>query len=212
MPRARCTKSPAGTTTTENTMNTCICGTTEPHVIARRMTADRIGVALWQDGAITGRFATGFPGVPIVRPRTSEARNLALRAGWLFMGEVEVHETDNLGDLYAACRWAAARDGLPGTVRARLAEIAKPGDLVPVWETVSVDRDGKVTSRYWRLPRMISAGTVVWDHVSVGASGGRYEIHHVVPGSKGETVVPTGIRFTTLAAVSGFITLAGDAS
>lgn len=183
----------------------CTCGSTEVHIVSRRTTADGKSVVLWNNGAVTGRFGHALAGVPTARPRKAESRALALKAGWLFMGEVGVHDVADLGDLYAACRKAATRDGLPGTVRALLAEKTEPGNLVPHWETVSTDRDGKVTSRYWRLPRMISAGTVVWDHVSAGASGGRYEIHRVVPGSKGGTIVPTGIRFSTLAAVSDFI-------
>lgn len=184
------------------TTTTCSCGESCIHPVARRRTSDGVSVALHSDGAVTGRFGFGLDGVPIVRPRTREARDLALRAGWLFVGEVEAHPYADIGQLYAACRWAAARDGLPGTVRARM---AKRPALKPAWTVVSADRDGRPTSRYWRLPRLLGAGTVVWDHVSVGASGGRYEIHRVVKGSNGETCVPTGIRFATIEEVSDFI-------
>jgi hypothetical protein len=105
-------------------MTACSCGETRAHVIARRRTADFRDVELWSDGSVTGRFGHALPGVPIARPRSASSLALALRAGWLFMGEVEIHDTDDLGDLYAACKWAAARDGLPGTVRARLADDA----------------------------------------------------------------------------------------
>ncbi len=184
------------------TAHSCSCGTSTPHVIARRMTADGIGVALHHDGAVTGRFGSGLEGVPVARPRTREARELALRVGWLFAGEVSLYDYSELGLLYAACRWAAAHDGLPGTVRSRM---AKPARLTPVWTVVSADRDGRPTCRYWRLPRLISPGTVVWDHVSVGASGGRYEIHRIVRGSNDQTCNPSGIRFHTLDEVSSFI-------
>lgn len=182
----------------------CTCGTIEAHITSRRMTADGIGVVCWSDGAITGRFGNAFPGVPVVRPRTAAAVGLARRAGNLFMGEVEIYDTSDLSALYRACRWAAERDGLPGTVRARFAQLQRPA-LTPTWTVESTDRDGRPTSRYWRLPRLLSPGTVVWDHVSVGASGGRYEIHRTVRGSHGETCVPTGIRFNTLDEVSSFI-------
>ena len=152
--------------------------------------------------AVTGRFGFKLEGVPVARPRTAEAEavSVGLRAGWLFLGEVEIHPYADLGVLYQACRWAAARDGLPGTVRARL---ARPARLTPVWTVVSADRDGNPTCRYWRLPRMVSPGTVVWDHVSVGASGGRYEIGHVAPGD--DVFSTTGIRFATLAEATAHI-------
>lgn len=187
------------------TTNTCTCGGhSRIHVVARRTTADGIGIELHSDGAVTGKLGFGLDGVPIARPRTPEATARALVAGWLFVGEVLLYETSELAALYEACRWAAARDGLPGTVRARLARAQQPV-LVPHWTVDSTDRDGRPTSRYWRLPRIIAAGVVVWDHVSVGASGGRYEIMHVVPGSKGETIAPTGIRFATLGGVAAFL-------
>ena len=107
------------------TAHSCSCGTSTPHVIARRMTADGIGVVLHHDGAVTGRFGSGLAGVPVVRPRTSEARDLALRAGWIFADEVCLYDYSELGALYAACRWAAAHDGLPGTVRDRMARPAR---------------------------------------------------------------------------------------
>lgn len=187
-------------TTTKNTA--CSCGNTCDHVVARRTTFDGIHVQMHSDGAIVGRMGFKLEGVPVASPRTAEARGASIRAGWLFMGEVEAYDHDDLGALYEACRWAAARDGLPGTVRARL---ARPRRIAPVWTVVVADRDGHATSRYWRLPRMISPGTVLWDHVSVGASGGRYEIHRVTPGSGQLTCEPTGIRFRTIDAAISFI-------
>jgi hypothetical protein len=184
------------------TTATCSCGESRPHVVARRTTADGVSVEVWDNGAITGRFGFKLEGVPIARPRTQNAVDLARRAGQLFAGEVCIHDAADLGALYEACRWAAARDGLPGTVRARLAALQAP-TLTPVWTVVSTDRDGRPTCRYWRLPRLLSPGTVVWDHVSVGASGGRYEIGRVSPG---DNVFSTGgIRFHTLSEVSAFI-------
>ena len=42
----------------------CTCGTTDTHEIARRQTADGIGVVLWSDGAITGRLGVALHGIP----------------------------------------------------------------------------------------------------------------------------------------------------
>lgn len=181
-------------------ITTCSCGNETCHVIGKRLTADGVRVELHSDGAVVGRFGFALDGVPVARPRTVEGHTIALRAGWLFLGEVEIHDAAELGALYAACRWTAERDGLPGTVRARLAHLRRPA-LVPSWTIVSADRDGNPTCRYWRLPRVVSPGTVVWDHVS--ASGGRYEIGHVAPGD--DVFSTTGIRFATLAEVSNFI-------
>lgn len=184
-------------------MIACSCGETRAHVIARRRTADFLDVELWSDGPVTSRFGHALPGVPIARPRSASSLALALCAGWLFVGEVEIHDTDDLGDLYAACKWAAARDGLPGTVRARLAEMRTPR-LTPVWTVLRTDRDGRPTERVWRLPRMRWPGTVVWDHVSVGARGRRYEIFYEVSGSDG-TYTSSGLRFRTLDEVSAHL-------
>jgi hypothetical protein len=175
----------------------CSCGHDRAHVISRRLTADGISVELWSDGPITGRFGFALPGVPVVRPRTVESLHVALRAGRLLTGEVCLYDVTDLGDLYDACRWVAMRDGLPGDVRARIAEMRRPR-LTPVWTVLSADRDGRPTLRSWRLPRLLLPGVAVWDHVSVGASGGRYEIAHEIPGSRG-SYRSSGIRFRTIA-------------
>lgn len=173
-------------------------------VIARRKTYDGVGVELWSDGVVTGRLGYELPGVPLSRPRTVEAQDLALRAGWLFLGEVEIHGVDELGLLYQASKWAAERDGLPGTVRRRLRELTTP-KVTPRWTVISADRDGRPTERYWQVPRLLVPSTAVWDYVSVGASLGRYEIYRAVPGTKQETYAPSGIKFSTLAEVSAFL-------
>lgn len=189
------------TTTTETTpIPSCSCGEAHPHKIARRVTADGIAVEVWSDGAVVGRWGFKLPGVPIVRPRTPAALSIALTAAWLLAGEVEAHDLDEVGDLYGACRRAAKHGGRPGDVRAHLADARRP-KITPVWTVVSTDRDGHPTERFWRLPRLRWPGMVVWDHVSVGASGGRYEIMHLARGTQ-ETCVPTGIRFATLAGLA----------
>ena len=177
-------------TTTETA---CTCGNTCDHVVCKRTTADGIHVQMHSDGAVVGRMGFKIEGVPVARPRSREAVSVALRAGWLFMGEVEAYDYEELGTLYAACRWVAERDGMPGSVRVRLHYV---GRMRPVWTVVSCDRDGRPTCRYWRLPRAIAGHFVVWDHVSVGASGGRYEIGSVTPGD--DVFQTTGIRFNRL--------------
>jgi hypothetical protein len=163
--------------------------------VARRTTADGVGVVLWSDGAVSGRLGCKLPGVPVAAPRTDEGRRLALAAGWLFMGEVEIYDLDETPALYSACRWAAERNGLPGDVRARMAALAAPA-VRPSWEVVRTDRDGRPTTRVWRLPRVRWPGLAVWDHVSVGASGGRYELMAV---DRQDVCTPTGLRFSRLA-------------
>lgn len=186
----------------------CTCGDPNPHRIARRETFDGARVVLWDNGAVTSDSPGGFaiPGVPIARPRTPEARELALTAGWLFMGECEIFERDELPALYAACRFVADRGGLPGDVRARVRQMQR-AKISPVWTVTATDRDGRPTAREWRLPRLRWPGLAVIDRMS----GDRYEVvsvervtalgrdGHVVTDEIGAT---TGIRFATLDALA----------
>lgn len=169
-------------------------------IVARRTTVDSFPVVLWSDGAVTGVFGHALPGVPVTRPRTAESRDSALRAGWLFMGEVELYEKTELPALYAACRQVAKRGGDPGDVRALLARDARP-TLRPMWAVTSADRDGRATERVWRLPRLMWPGLVVWDHVSHGRSG-RYEVTTV--DQKG-VCMTTGMFFPTLDTLSAYL-------
>jgi hypothetical protein len=137
----------------------CTCGDTKRHSIASRRTSDGVAVVLWSDGSMTGNLGA-LPGLPAVRPRSSAE---ALRAGWLLLGEVELYERGELADLYAACRWTAQRDGLPGTVRARLHRAPR---LNPAWTLIETDRDGRPVERFWRLPRMRWPGLAVWNRVN----------------------------------------------
>lgn len=181
-------------------LSPCSCGHSEVHSIARRKTFDGIEVVLLSDGAVTGRMGFGLAGVPIVRPETEEARTLALRAGNLFLGEVEIHTYEELGALYEACRFVAARSGLPGDVRARF---AKRAPIKPVWTVTATDRDGVVTERQWRLPRVLGAGLAVIDHVNRGRRG-RYELVTVHPQDP-DTAVATGLHFRTLDELSAHL-------
>lgn len=62
----------------------CSCGNTQTHIVATRQTFDGIGVAMWSDGALTGRLGALLFNVPVARPKTAEARNLAITLGGLF--------------------------------------------------------------------------------------------------------------------------------
>lgn len=183
----------------------CSCGNTELHIVANRQTLDGIGVAMWSDGALTGCLGARLLDVPVSRPKTAEAQKLTVRTGRLFLGEVCLYASNDLGALYKACRWTAERDGLPGTVRSRLIAMTAPR-FSTSWIVVETDRDGTVKKRYWRLPRLLMAGTVVWDTVN---QNNRYEICYTLPDSQGrpfpQTITPSGIKFQTLPEVFQFI-------
>lgn len=140
---------------------TCSCGDAAEHIVARRMTADCFSVVMLSRGAIVGGFGHAFNGVPFARPRSAEGLALALRAGWLLMGEVELYDVGELGDLYAAAKRVAARGGLPGDLRAEMHRAAPPS--IPLrWTVLSADRDGKPTCRVATLPRLRWPATQVW--------------------------------------------------
>ena len=110
--------------TTATAPNFCTCGEPEPHRVSRRRTADGKDVVLWSDGAVTGAFGHRLPGIPMRRPRTVEAANLARRTGWLVLSEACIHDVGDLGDVYTAARRAVEDgDGEPGTMRANLAAL-----------------------------------------------------------------------------------------
>lgn len=172
-------------------MTTCSCGTTEDHIVAQRSTADGKHVLLWSSGSLT--WALGHAVRGSAAPRTDAGRRAALRAGRLVLGELCIYDAAEVTPLVAAARWAAERDGLPGTMRARLAASQKPR-LRPRWVTLSADRDGRPTCRVWRLPGLQYPGLAVWHE------RGRYEVMREQPPGSG-TYVTTGIRGTTLASV-----------
>ncbi len=163
--------------------------------MARRLTADGVAVELWSDGPVTGRMGFALSGVPVARP-SAAGLSTALAAGWLLMGEVELYDAEEVGGLYEACRWAAARGLGPGEVRARAAALK----ITPNWEVLSADRDGRPTERVWRLPRLGRwAGLAVWDRC--GASQ-RYE---VMSCDRDGVCMPTGFAFGRLADLSAHL-------
>lgn len=171
----------------------CTCGDPEPHTIARRTTADGYHVLLHEQGGITGLMGFTIRGVPFASPRTPEGVALALRAGWLFMGEVCLYDIDELPALYAAARKVASRHGLPGDLRAEMARSREPHILLQ-WQVMHADRDGRPTARIARLPRLRWPGTYVW-HES-----GRYEVMQELSGARGHAdtaLTTTGFAFAS---------------
>lgn len=155
--------------------------------IASRRTAQGHTVLLWPDGEITWRLGTYIKGSPRARGPEQVAR--ALVAGWLVMGDVELYDDDEVPALVAAARWAAERDGLPGTMRARLRDAERPV-LRPHWVTLEADRDGRPRLQVWRLPRLAWPGLAVW------RENGRYELVSQI--GRTDSYSSTGIAFRNL--------------
>lgn len=172
---------------------TCSCGLSFGHVIAERETADGAGLRLWSDGALTGRGGYGFPGVPIVRPRTVEAARAALAAGWLAIDEAGLYDADEMPALYAAARRLVARNPStpPGDLRRAMADRDAP--RIPIrWEVLQADSHGDTTCRVGYLPRIRWAGVAVWQE------RGFYEVMHENAGATGRPALfGTGIKFTS---------------
>jgi hypothetical protein len=173
-------------------MTLCTCEVVERHEIARRRTFDNIGVILWSDGTLTS-FVGAITGLPY-----RQSARVTLRAGWLLMGEAELWNYDELATLYKACVWAAARDGLPGSVRAFL---SKPAPLKPNWTVTATDNRNAPTERVWRLPRLRWPGLAVWDTCSAKQ---RYAVYVRIHGSN-ETYSPTGCAFATLTELQAYL-------
>lgn len=184
----------------------CSCGEAKPHAIARRATADGKTVRLWDDGSLTWAFGHRVSGS--AHPRTAEQRRLALAAGWLVLGELELWDSDEITPLVKAARWVAERGGQPGDVRARLRAMAAP-KFSPVWTVEATDRDGRPTARMWRLPRLTHPGLAVWDE---SHPGGRYSVWQQARGlalgrstDLHDTFAPTGVRVKTLRALFAYL-------
>lgn len=151
---------------------------------------------------MTAAFGTALCGLPIVRPRTSRALQVARTAGRLFLGEVGLWDAREAPALYAACRRVAASDGRPGDVRAQMRHRRQRAQTnVPrlPWVVEQTTRDGTPTSRFAWLPRLRWPGMAVADHCGAAGSGrGRYHVMAHVPGSPPEVVRSTGLQFHTL--------------
>lgn len=161
-------------------------------VIARRRTAQDSIVCLWSDGSLTwalGRYIKGSPCA-----RTAAQVSVALAAGWLVLGDIDLYNDDELEGLVRAARWTAARGGDPGDMRERLHGI-KP--LRPAWVTLETDRDGKPVEQCWRLPR------VFWAGLAVFRRAGRYSIWSEI--QRTGSFSPTGMEFNNLVDLSAYL-------
>jgi len=141
-------------------------------VMAERTTADGSRLRLWSDGALTGGYGYGFPGVPIARPRDAGKAEIARTAGWLVLGEAELYHDAEIPKLYAAALRTASRGGDPGDVRAAAAKSLDTFRVPIRWEVLTADRDGHPTTRFGHLPRLGWAGVGVWHERGV------YEVLH----------------------------------
>jgi len=177
----------------------CSCGEAKSHVVARRMTSDDVPIALWDNGALTwgslGHFVKNSS-----HPRTAEHARVALRAGRLVLGDVCLYDAKEVPTLVSAARWAAARDGLPGTMRARYRKLTEPRGLVPRWTVEERNARGEVVSRYWILPRLLDPTLAVWHERGV------YAVMRRTSGSlstlfradrQSQAFAPTGFEFKT---------------
>jgi hypothetical protein len=170
-----------------------------PEKIAFRRTHDGKTLRLWSDGSLTWAFGEYVRGT--ARPRTTEQSELALRAGWLVLGEVEIVDSDDVPLLVVAARWGVDHDALPGDVRRRFHELKSRGEstvLRPVWTTYETDRDGRPTVQVWKLPRIKWPGLAVW------RERGKYTVCQLVGGAR-DTYNTTGVEFTNLRDLSEFL-------
>lgn len=151
-----------------NTSTTdCPCGDHGTHVVARRRTADGIGIALWSNATITGFFGHALKGLPTrSAPSDASARRDAM---WLFAGEVGLYDLEECAVLYKAALTVARRGGLPGDVRAEFARLSEP-KIRFAWVTTATDRDGRWTEQTARLDRMR------WPGVIIGRTRAGYEV------------------------------------
>jgi hypothetical protein len=117
------------------------------------------------------------------------------------MGEVEIHDAEDVPRLIAAARKVAKRGGKPGDVRD---EFAKEAPLRPVWEVQETDRNGNPLVRVWKLPRMSHPGLAVWDEVRGSGGRGRYQVMQEIKRGSG-TYAPTGVQFHDLASLAKYL-------
>ncbi len=173
-------------------------------ILARRKTADDKVVLLHDDGTLTWALGNAIKGSP--NARTAEQIEEALTAGWIVMGEVEIHDADEVSHLIEVARAAARRGGdatLPGNVRKA---IWKDAPLKPHWVTLEADRDGRPLVRVWNLPRLSHPGVAIWDEARGSGGRGRYQVMRQHDRNRGrDTFVPTGIQFSDLAALSKYL-------
>ncbi len=148
-------------------VDACSCGDRSTHVVARRRTADDVGIALWSDATITHYFGHAIKGLPARKPATDAQARIS--AAWLFAGEVGMFDLDECALLYKAALTVARRGGDPGDVRAEFARLTEP-KIRFAWVTTEADRDGRWVEQMARLDRMR------WPGVVVGRNRDGYEV------------------------------------
>lgn len=189
---------------------TCTYGRNDQHVIMRRQTADGFEVCLWENGAVTGAMGIGLPRVPLARPKTPEAVTRSMAIGVLMVGDVELYDAAELPALYNAAKRAAAKDGLPGTMRRLFRERQARAEVFLVefqWHVSMADSRGVTTERWARLPRLRWPGLVVFDFCgSEGSARGRYRLFRTIARHGADsTITDTGLAFPTLRALSAHL-------
>lgn len=175
----------------------CSCGADKPHVIASRRTADGTQVEVWDDGAVTGGYGMALPGVPVVRPRTDDARREALAAAWMLAGDVALYDLAEVPALYATARKVAQAGGGAAEFHAALRDAQETPARAPAlrlqWQTYETDATGRPTVRVAILDRMRWPGLAVWHE------RGRYllmNVEYIANQRRSEPVlVPTGFTF-----------------
>lgn len=164
---------------------------TADRVIARRSTADGVHVCLWSDGTLTWSLGSIIKGS--ANPRTRAQSEMALRAGWLVLGDVALYDADEVPTLIRAARATAKAGSDPGDMRARFVVLTTPA-MPGGWQVISEDWRGVVTERHWRFPRCCPMRDLAILHVR-----GRYTVLSRMHGTV-DVFAPTGWICETLGA------------
>lgn len=181
----------------------CSCGETESHIVARRQTADGIGVEIWHDGAITGRMGLRLQGVPVARPRTEKSLALAQATAALFSENVAMYDAAELPRLYVCAKAVATRGGASGDLR-NLFNADDVKVLHLTWDVRCADRDGTPTLRVAVLDRIRWPGLAIWNE------RGRYEVMAISHGTalgvrSHAALVSTGVTFDSQRELTAYL-------
>ena len=156
--------------------------------IARRITSDGAHVILWSDGSVLLPLGQHIPGWG--------QRRLKGRAGWLFLGEIELYDLEELPALAKAARWADRGEKTPGEMRAYL---HRPPPLNLVWDVARTDPSGRPSLRTCVLDKFRWPGLAVWHE------RGRYTLCTVETSGADLTCFPTGFVFRSLSNLSAHL-------
>lgn len=174
----------------------CSCGQLTPHAILSRQTSDGETITLYSTGVFSGRW----PGLPVRAPTPADLP-FRLKAGRMFLGDLCLYSSEEVGAVWKAAVKAARGDGLPGTLR-RLYRVANTPRLPLHWQITAADRQGRPTERQARLSALRWPGLAVFDFCGgPGSSRGRYQVFSV----QGETAFPTGMCFSRLKDLQAYL-------